>query len=676
MSNRILVITSCTGEKLYKPDNQLVFDDFQHSDILKQREKELSDYKTSASEMYTGSQHLALMNGIKEYRSKGGEIDLCIISAGYGLLSEETLIVPYEVTFNTMDSFAIKRWARQLKITQNLQEKIENYDLIFFLLGDKYLQAVEWPLNLQENQKTLFFAGGSSKSRLLNWKNYCVLTIGENEAKEFKYGLIGIKGYLFAQLLKRVASGEIELTWKQIKDDPEQTRELILNFISDSKQPDLFNDTASGNNLLQFFDEMFPVPDELVAINCIEEPQFFLPENDDRVDPHYDFMQDYSEKNRDPLNNDVYAHQIFERPQFDGLLVSKVNIDNATRQKSAMMKEMGMHDFYRLPREYPIMGDCGAFSYIDKELPPYTTQEIINYYHELGFDYGVSVDHLIVGPFQRDEKIRNERYQLTLNLAEEFITLYRENREREGYRFHPIGIVQGWDPTSFRKAVEHLINLGYDYVALGGLAKEQSGKIYEILKEIAPIIPTPTFRMHLFGVARDMNTMRSFHKLGVTSFDSSSPLRRAWLGTGHNYHTLSGKHYTAIRIPEAKETAGRVKKMLESNGKIEFKEYKRLEQEALVALREFSAGKRELTDTVEAILEYDKILGENREVHRELYTELLSERPWEQCGCNICQEIGIDVVVFRGNNRNRRRGFHNTHVYYAQVQELKKQWKR
>jgi hypothetical protein len=182
LSNRILVITSCTGEKLYKPDNQLVFEDFQHSDILKQREKELSDYKTSASEMYTGSQHLALMNGIKEYRSKGGGIDLCIISAGYGLLSEETLIVPYEVTFNTMDSFAIKRWARQLKITQNLQEKIENYDLIFFLLGDKYLQAVEWPLNLQENQKTLFFAGGSSKSRLLNWKNYCVLTIGENEA--------------------------------------------------------------------------------------------------------------------------------------------------------------------------------------------------------------------------------------------------------------------------------------------------------------------------------------------------------------------------------------------------------------------------------------------------------------------------------------------------------------
>lgn len=111
--------------------------------------------------------------------------------------------------------------------------------------------------------------------------------------------------------------------------------------------------------------------------------------------------------------------------------------------------------------------------------------------------------------------------------------------------------------------------------------------------------------------------------------------------------------------------------MLQNSDEIEFAEYRRLEQEALSALREFSAGTRELDPTLEAILEYDKILGEKREVHEDLYREVLSERPWEQCGCNICSEIGIDVIVFRGNNRNRRRGFHNTHVYYNQIQELK-----
>jgi hypothetical protein len=678
MKARILVVTSCTGEKLYKPDNQLVFEDFKDKERLLQREIELVSYQTTAGEMYTGSQHLALMNGINSYRQNGGDIDLYIVSAGYGLLSEKDKIVPYEVTFNTMDTQSIKKWAGQQKITQDLQEKVRDYDLIFFLLGEKYLQAIEWPLEIGEKQRAVFFAGGSSRVRILNWDRYHVLAIGEKEAKEFKFGLIGIKGYLFGQLLKQIVVHNIDVAWNEIIEHPEIMRHYILTALSQNvKQLDIFDNDVESDSLLQFYNERFPVPEELIAKNYIAEPKFFLPENDDRVDPHYNFLDDLSEKNRNPLVNDVYAHELHGSPQYDGLLVSKVNIDNATQQKHTLMKELGMHDFYRLPRQYPIMGDCGAFSYIEDEVPPYTTEEIINYYHELGFDYGVSIDHLVVGPFKRDEVIRKQRYELTLTMAEEFIKSYKENKEAKGYTFHPIGIVQGWDPVSFREAVQHLISLGYDYIALGGLAREQSERIYEILKEISPIIPNSTFRMHLFGVARDVTTMSSFHKLGVTSFDSSSPLRRAWLGTGHNYHTISGKHYTAIRIPEAKETAGRVKKMiLDGNGEREFSEYKKLEQEALVALRKFSAGKLDLDTALGAILDYDKILGENREIHEDLYRELLSERPWEDCDCAICKTIGIDVIVFRGNNRNRRRGFHNTHVYYSQVKELKKQWNK
>ena len=42
------------------------------------------------------------------------------------------------------------------------------------------------------------------------------------------------------------------------------------------------------------------------------------------------------------------------------------------------------------------MGDCGAFGYIQKANPPYSTAEILDYYTRLGFDAGVSIDHLIV----------------------------------------------------------------------------------------------------------------------------------------------------------------------------------------------------------------------------------------------------------------------------------------
>lgn len=52
----------------------------------------------------------------------------------------------------------------------------------------------------------------------------------------------------------------------------------------------------------------------------------------------------------------------------------------------------------------------------------------------------------------------------------------------------------------------------------------------------------------------------------------------------------------------------------------------------------------------------------------EKYRRLLNARPWERCDCPICSEHGIEVAIFRGNNRNRRRGFHNTRRFYDQFE--------
>lgn len=54
---------------------------------------------------------------------------------------------------------------------------------------------------------------------------------------------------------------------------------------------------------------------------------------------------------------------------------------------------------------------------------------------------------------------------------------------------------------------------------------------------------------------------------------------------------------------------------------------------------------------------------------RDGYRTLLTDRPWEECDCTVCQDLGIDVAIFRGNNRNRRRGFHNTHRFNEQFSD-------
>lgn len=57
------------------------------------------------------------------------------------------------------------------------------------------------------------------------------------------------------------------------------------------------------------------------------------------------------------------------------------------------------------------------------------------------------------------------------------------------------------------------------------------------------------------------------------------------------------------------------------------------------------------------------------EEHRDGYRELLADRPWDDCDCPVCTDLGIDIAIFRGNNRNRRRGFHNTRRFYDQFEK-------
>ena len=48
----------------------------------------------------------------------------------------------------------------------------------------------------------------------------------------------------------------------------------------------------------------------------------------------------------------------------------------------------------------------------------------------------------------------------------------------------------------------------------------------------------------------------------------------------------------------------------------------------------------------------------------------LTDKPWKFCDCLICKEVGVEVIIFRGNNRNRRRGFHNLWVYKKHLKNL------
>jgi hypothetical protein len=396
--------------------------------------------------------------------------------------------------------------------------------------------------------------------------------------------------------------------------------------------------------------------------------QFYLPNFEDLVDPLYDFdNEQYSPDRKDRFTHDHYAHEFFRDERiFDGMLISKTIINSKLEQR--IRAEGGLHKFYRLDKKIPIMGDCGAFSYRNKKRPPYTVKDIINYYNGMGFTYGVALDHLIFPDMPEPKRLF--RQKLTLQNATEFIRRYRKRKRK--LNFIPVGIIQGWDTESRCDLALKLIKVGYTHLAIGGMARSKDKEIRETLEALHAVIPShrKLQMLHLFGVAR-LSLVPDFIRYGVTSADSAAPLRRAFLGNSEdNYWTCSGIRYGAIRVPEAK-TGGSKKRGVASTESIMLKngvslnDLKEKEQKVLQLLRAYDKDQAGLEETLQAVLEYDQLHGDERD-HAKSYRRTLQDRPWKTCGCPICEDKGIEVIIFRGNNRNRRRGFHNVKVFYDQ----------
>ncbi len=404
--------------------------------------------------------------------------------------------------------------------------------------------------------------------------------------------------------------------------------------------------------------------------------KFFFPDSQDLVDPSFDFLTETRSDARVRQRDDQYPHEIFSVPPYDGMLVSKGIVDGTggdgssrytLAQRHRLLRE-GVRSFFRLG-DLPLetMGDCGAFSYVREKRPPFTVQEVIDFYVQCGFDYALSVDHVILA-FQPDldqvitgldvvpEEWR-ERQKITLELAEEFLARSSEQK----CRYTPVGIAQGWSPGSYAAAVAELQKLGYRYIALGGMVPLKTAEILSCLRRVGEVL-RPGIRLHLLGVTR-LDSIQQFEDLGVVSFDSTSPLRQAFKDDKDNYYTPE-RTYCAIRVPQIEGNAkmrGRIVAGEVNQGKA-----RRLERACLDALERFDRDECEVPQVVGVLREYEQ-MHDGRTDRTAIYAEILRDQPWKNCPCEICRRLGIHVMLFRGAERNRRRGFHNLFVFYRRL---------
>ena len=278
-----------------------------------------------------------------------------------------------------------------------------------------------------------------------------------------------------------------------------------------------------------------------------------------------------------------------------------------------------------------------------------------------------------------DDQEVKRRQQITLENAAEFI---EKANKRIGNHFTPVGVIHGWTPKTMAEAAEKLIKMGYKYVALGGMVPLKADQIKSALNAVRSVIPKET-EVHILGFAK-ADQVHEFIGNGLNSIDTTSPLLRAFKDSRTNYFTWTGEnfeYFTAIRIPQVL-SSNPLKKMVQS-GQLELEKAVKLEKQAIKEVRAFDKGETTTKNTLEVLRDYwalinaDKAKTDPTKVNKEIQVltsrvePTLKKQPWKYCKCKICQQAGVEVIIFRGNNRNRRRGMHNLSVYGDRVRELK-----
>ncbi|MFM7569724.1 MAG: DUF6884 domain-containing protein, partial [Betaproteobacteria bacterium] len=202
---RILVVTSCTGEKAVESPDQLTLEDFRRgANHVAEKETALKPLLRSAEDLYSGLQHIRLMKGIRAARESGQlEVELQVLSAGYGLVSGSAMLAPYEATFAGMKGVELREWARALRVPQAIRKLLgQPRDLTILLLGEDYLQACEIATDLVLGSPTIALCSAASAKRLPTLPNLHKVVVTNADAKRFSCGLVGLKGEITSRVLQ------------------------------------------------------------------------------------------------------------------------------------------------------------------------------------------------------------------------------------------------------------------------------------------------------------------------------------------------------------------------------------------------------------------------------------------------------------------------------------------
>ena len=276
---------------------------------------------------------------------------------------------------------------------------------------------------------------------------------------------------------------------------------------------------------------------------------FFFPDSQDQIDPSFDFEREASSPDRVRQRDDRYAHEVISPPPVQ----RHAALEGAHRRARAAytfaqrhrLYRLGVREFFRLDdatgRRLETMGDCGAFTYVREEEPPYTRRRghrllrgVRLRLRDLGrprHPRRTSTDRQrrsraspsgLGRPAAADARVRGASSCAATARASR--TSSRSAWRRDGVR-----------PRT-RTPCDGLQRIGYRYIALGGMVPLKTPRDPRLPRGDRATSASPRRDFHLLGITRT-ERVNEFSRYGVASFDSTSPFRQSFKDDRDNYYT-------------------------------------------------------------------------------------------------------------------------------------------
>lgn len=216
----ILVLSPCSSDKYY--DNTVLDCEVVDGSPREKLVREHSEFVKPAGEMYTGDEHQHIRTAVSDLREISN-VDWNIISAGFGLLQENTEIPMYDCGFSKQNIESVRARAKQeghdvdnltndetiqavgrdKRIPQEFERVLNReYDLLFVVLSEPYLLSVADALIEVPEQTTGFaFAAKGSKDHIgdCHW-----VPATETERKELATTWMRLRGKMLSTFATNV----------------------------------------------------------------------------------------------------------------------------------------------------------------------------------------------------------------------------------------------------------------------------------------------------------------------------------------------------------------------------------------------------------------------------------------------------------------------------------------